>query len=974
MPNPKQVMSAMQAISKAAESAGQKVPVTANKSLTTTQDFHTSLGDSIRQRVARDQELMDSLNYKYDKGHKVFTEDSAQKNWPPMTVLDRVLAGNKIMREDPKDVLSKKVIDELTGKPKRTPYEAGYRVRLEHSPDNWSEFAIPESAIKGSVDKAKGGAIRMQVGGLTGIANLGKAGTRLSKAEIAGLRARGMGIPSVDFADPMNPKDIMRMSEALGASGSEGKTLNLTQADRSRVFGTNKGGTGFSGLQLTSPSHKQAGTTWGVGKPSHVTRMVNANTPETVWSTFIGSPTQHMSNPVTVERMYEAHKNANPSAELIGNMNKQLNNAIHPKTKKPIFPNGIDISDPASLNQAQTFDQRKVLAQSMLMGGEKKGEKATQEAFRIIKEETDPLLTEAPTYAVGNRLFTIDQKSGIYRPDLNKAFPEQTVGTDFGLIYEPAPIEFAAPDFVKKFEGRKNKHGNPQAMGHKDLTATTPKQFISEEYLTNLQKEGYKDGGSAELPPFHDFEQIINRKDGGTVNTFEQRLKSALDQHMAGGGEVHMEQGGSYPPKKDVPAMTPQQYLDLLALQPKLGLQSEKQIKAKLEEQYKKEKEEGFGNPQARTDRAIKTVTPFIGAGADIGNFAANIPHYLTEGVSAVGNYAMKKMPSMSKPASVLDTEGKGDRVPKYPLESLPEVEPFYGSAAMQRDAQNAGLMGDSESPVYDTAMAFLAPYGAAKAPRAIEGGLNAVTAAARRPFTPATLTTEAVSPDLAKFKNPAFQDYVTGQMIGEGSAVPMTTMGGRKTSQTRGQGVYLNEAKELEKNPMVGVNIPRAGNLSTNKALRADIATTGQELGQEAMAAHRFVPMATNQIKDASAMMIRGQGGRPLTSKEVMAMANELPDMIVTHSPANGGLMVAPFGMTKGQIPQEFLSAQAVARKVLGKDASVQFGKADPNKDLMYMMRQDYANEGGRGVSQGAQATRNQLKRMDKNFPLARQ
>ena len=967
-------MSAMQAISKAAESAGQKVPVTANKSLTTTQDFHTSLGDSIRQRVARDQELMDSLNYKYDKGHKVFTEDSAQKNWPPMTVLDRVLAGNKIMREDPKDVLSKKVIDELTGKPKRTPYEAGYRVRLEHSPDNWSEFAIPESAIKGSVDKAKGGAIRMQVGGLTGIANLGKAGTRLSKAEIAGLRARGMGIPSVDFADPMNPKDIMRMSEALGASGSEGKTLNLTQADRSRVFGTNKGGTGFSGLQLTSPSHKQAGTTWGVGKPSHVTRMVNANTPETVWSTFIGSPTQHMSNPVTVERMYEAHKNANPSAELIGNMNKQLNNAIHPKTKKPIFPNGIDISDPASLNQAQTFDQRKVLAQSMLMGGEKKGEKATQEAFRIIKEETDPLLTEAPTYAVGNRLFTIDQKSGIYRPDLNKAFPEQTVGTDFGLIYEPAPIEFAAPDFVKKFEGRKNKHGNPQAMGHKDLTATTPKQFISEEYLTNLQKEGYKDGGSAELPPFHDFEQIINRKDGGTVNTFEQRLKSALDQHMAGGGEVHMEQGGSYPPKKDVPAMTPQQYLDLLALQPKLGLQSEKQIKAKLEEQYKKEKEEGFGNPQARTDRAIKTVTPFIGAGADIGNFAANIPHYLTEGVSAVGNYAMKKMPSMSKPASVLDTEGKGDRVPKYPLESLPEVEPFYGSAAMQRDAQNAGLMGDSESPVYDTAMAFLAPYGAAKAPRAIEGGLNAVTAAARRPFTPATLTTEAVSPDLAKFKNPAFQDYVTGQMIGEGSAVPMTTMGGRKTSQTRGQGVYLNEAKELEKNPMVGVNIPRAGNLSTNKALRADIATAGQELGQEAMAAHRFVPMATNQIKDASAMMIRGQGGRPLTSKEVMAMANELPDMIVTHSPANGGLMVAPFGMTKGQIPQEFLSAQAVARKVLGKDASVQFGKADPNKDLMYMMRQDYANEGGRGVSQGAQATRNQLKRMDKNFPLARQ
>jgi hypothetical protein len=172
----------------------------------------------------------------------------------------------------------------------------------------------------------------------------------------------------------------------------------------------------------------------------------------------------------------------------------------------------------------------------------------------------------------------------------------------------------------------------------------------------------------------------------------------------------------------------------------------------------------------------------------------------------------------------------------------------------------------------------------------------------------------------------------------------------------------------------MVGVNIPRAGNLSTNKALRADIATAGQELGQEAMAAHRFVPMATNQIKDASAMMIRGQGGRPLTNKEVMALASELPDMIVTHSPANGGLMVAPFSMKKGEIPQDFLKAQSVANRVLGKDAKIQFGKADPNKDLMYMMRQDYANEGGRGTSQGAQATRNQLKRMDKNFPLAPQ
>jgi hypothetical protein len=149
---------AADAMKKAAESAGMKAPVTANKPLTTVQDFHTSFGDSVRKRAMDMQATMDSLNYKYDKGQRVFTEDSARKNWPPMTVLGRVLEGNRIMREDPSDFLSKKIIDEATGKAKRTPHEPGYKVRLEHSPDNWSEFVIPESAIKGNVDMANGGA------------------------------------------------------------------------------------------------------------------------------------------------------------------------------------------------------------------------------------------------------------------------------------------------------------------------------------------------------------------------------------------------------------------------------------------------------------------------------------------------------------------------------------------------------------------------------------------------------------------------------------------------------------------------------------------------------------------------------------------------------------------------------------------------------------------------------------------------
>jgi hypothetical protein len=306
-------------------------------------------------------------------------------------------------------------------------------------------------------------------------------------------------VPGVDYANPKNASDIMRLSEVLGASGSEGKYLNLTQADRSRVFGPNKGGTGFSGLQLTSKPHQEASTTWGVGKPSHATRLINANTPDTIWTNFIGSPTQHMSNPVVVEKMYEAHSKANPSAELTEKMNALLNSATNPKTGKLVFPMGIDVSRPDALDAAKTFDQRKMLAQALTIGGEQRGEKATQEAFRILREETDPLLINAPTYGVGNRLWTIDSENSIYRPDLNAAFPYQVTGTDLGLIFDPVPVELGIPTFVKRFEGRLNKAGKPQPMGHKDLSATTPREFVSHEYLMNLAREGYRDGGAVHM-------------------------------------------------------------------------------------------------------------------------------------------------------------------------------------------------------------------------------------------------------------------------------------------------------------------------------------------------------------------------------------------------------------------------------------------------------------------------------------------
>ena len=194
---------------------------------------------------------------------------------------------------------------------------------------------------------------------------------------------------------------------------------------------------------------------------------------------------------------------------------------------------------------------------------------------------------------------------------------------------------------------------------------------------------------------------------------------------------------------------------------------------------------------------------------------AEDVPVPVLRAAGSSGNSAS------SCAASVMDTEGKGDKVAKYPLRSI--INP-PSSEQFREKFKEAGMLGENEAPLTEFAGMFAAPGAIAKAPRVIEGGLNRATAAARRGSTPAMLTTEAVAPDLGQFKSPEWQNYLTKKLItGEGAPVSMSTMGGQKTQKFPGQGLYMNKAGEFETNPMVGVSIPRAGNLSKNQPLLAD-------------------------------------------------------------------------------------------------------------------------------------------------------
>jgi hypothetical protein len=303
----------------------------------------------------------------------------------------------------------------------------------------------------------------------------------------------------------------MKFSEALGNAGAEGKKLNFTEADRSRVFGSNRGGVGFAGLQHYSEPHKEANTVWGFGNKTTAEKKIRQNDPEnTLWTTFVGAPNQHKSNSVVLQDAFkefnESLKSGKATPRKIELMNERLRSLTDKDTGLPVFDADFDITDPDAFGKLNSFARRGAVGDVFLGEGvkgpmrlktstEKWQDTANMDA--LLRRETDPDLIGAGTYDVGNRLFILDNGI-IERPDLNAAFPWQVTGTDLGMKYEPVPMTTAMRDWAKQYEGRKTKSGKPAPAGYMDLARNNPSQFVSDEYLTWLQKQGKKAGGLAQ--------------------------------------------------------------------------------------------------------------------------------------------------------------------------------------------------------------------------------------------------------------------------------------------------------------------------------------------------------------------------------------------------------------------------------------------------------------------------------------------
>lgn len=299
----------------------------------------------------------------------------------------------------------------------------------------------------------------------------------------------------------------------------------------------------------------------------------------------------------------------------------------------------------------------------------------------------------------------------------------------------------------------------------------------------------------------------------------------------------------------------------------------------------------------------------------------------------------------------------------------LGSKRPVGGSEQLRNLMREYGMTTGTERPLTETAVSLLGPG----APRAATKMANVATVAARRPFTPATLTVEATAPDLGQETSWGFRQGLNDALLAE-----MSKIGRRPATTREGMGAYVNEAGILETNPMLAVDIPKAGRIGEEglhgdvtgavRELRRKIAQAGVDLNQESMAAHRFIPLPVNDIRDASAMLIKTPEG--LDKSQIDKLATLLSNnMVVAHNPRLGGIVVYPFGPVGKEIPKEFLSAQSAAKTVLGKKAQIHYGVSDYDADRLYMVQSagEYGQAGAVPMSAEQAAKRERLQAMQK-------
>jgi hypothetical protein len=510
---------------------------------------------------------------------------------------------------------------------------------------------VPEinASMLGQVSKAKGGVIDLD--------------EIVHSAMQRGVQKMGVG--------GAIKKAAKKASEVFGKH--EGKTLMITEADRTKVGQGFLGGPGFSGLQHEYPAYKEAQAAWGVASPSKASTMVGANARvpqgQAIWAPMLGSPTQHKSNQMVFDQILNKFRRAAKAGELDPELHAKINDAlasaIDKNTGNPIFPPDVDIMGKNFRSIASTFDRRAAAAD--IMGGIGVGGKKGMiiDYPEIIKSTTDPVVIDSPVGSIGNRAFTLTGEVGLH-PELHPAFPYILRGEDLGEVYTPIPRELALRDYVEE-RAASGKKPSVWAFtrGH------GPSQIISEDWLTNLQKNNYAKGGLA-------VGGVPEKRDVSQLFPLNPKLTGEVTEDGGAPSEV------MFKPK---PLQMPAMFTDAANA---------------LKSEFNKERR-SMSKPGAVSDVLLRGPAAFaMGAPSDIVQMGGDALDWL-----------QTKIPALRKPASVMDTGPEKTPPMGYaPKVQLgPEGQMPYGTEHAQELMKRAGMTTDEERPLFELGSALAAPF-----------------------------------------------------------------------------------------------------------------------------------------------------------------------------------------------------------------------------------------------------------------------
>jgi len=303
----------------------------------------------------------------------------------------------------------------------------------------------------------------------------------------------------------------VKASEALGQAMEQGfNKTTTTQSDRTRVGGGNIGGASFSAISEADPRY--AGKVWGVMDQGTASRLANLTSPETAWSTMLGSATQLKTNPVVFSKLEKQFKKGLKEGRLQPELEDKINQNLG-----LFLGEGANIRDPEIWKMLDTFEKRASMADVMMgkglppkkggvaLGGEKSGKGVIFNPTEILIEETERGLLHpehggyVPTFAVGPRLFSLTGESS-FRPDLHPGFPTLLEGKDLGVNMMATPTEVYLPDWHSRFKANNPDRQDP---GYYDLALGVkgeglPSQDLTDEYIRHLIREGYAEGGEVD--------------------------------------------------------------------------------------------------------------------------------------------------------------------------------------------------------------------------------------------------------------------------------------------------------------------------------------------------------------------------------------------------------------------------------------------------------------------------------------------